>query len=253
MFLNFSLNFLSSFNFIFDVKRSRLKIKKKSIKKMSDFDSDDLRIANTSIYSFGEDLNEQADVLIDQFPNTDSEKILALDLDETLVHASFVDDEPYDFETEMTLGNQNFKVYIQKRPGLDYFLQKVLEAFDVYIFTASVYEYCWSVISNLIPGFPTEKILTRDHCKYLNGNFIKELSLFGKDLSKVVIVDDKAVSFCLNPSNGITIPTWLGDESDDKLISETLPLLEKCYYADDVRTVISQNKAAKRRRRTREW
>ena len=214
---------------------------------------DNLELINPSIYSFSGALNNPESLLNDQFQEDDSEKILVLDLDETLVHASFDDTAPYDFEASVKLGNQDFKVYIQKRPGVDDFLQRVLNAFDVYIFTASVFEYSWSVISLLIPGFPPSKILTRDHCKYLNGNFIKELSLFGKDLSKIIIVDDKAVSFCLNPYNGIVIPTWQGDENDDKLISETLPLLEQCYFADDVRTVISQNRAAKRKRRTREW
>ena len=189
----------------------------------------------------------------DQKKRDNDVKILVLDLDETLIHSSFDNSEHYDFEACVTIGNSCYSVFIQKRPGVDEFLQVVLENFDVFIFTASISEYSSSIVSKLIPGFPVEKILTREHCKYLNGNFIKELSLFGKDLSQVIIVDDKAVSFCLNPSNGIIIPTWDGDENDNKLIKDTLPLLEKCFYADDVRTVINQSKCCRRRGRSREW
>jgi RNA polymerase II subunit A small phosphatase-like protein len=147
-------------------------------------------------------------------------KVLVLDLDETLIHSSFSKDSSYDFEFK--IGN-NYSVYTKKRPGLDSFLKNVMNYFDVYIFTASIPEYCHNIISRIMPGFNESKILTRDNCRYLNGNFIKELSLFGKDLS------------------------WDGDQTDNKLNSEVLPLLEKCYYADDVRTVINQSKSRRRR------
>ncbi|EAX94999.1 NLI interacting factor-like phosphatase family protein [Trichomonas vaginalis G3] len=180
--------------------------------------------------------------------NTDFRKILALDLDETLVLTSFEESSPYDFRVDISLGNTTYPVFVLKRPGVDEFLQESLDLFNVYIYTSSVIEYATAIVRELIPDFPKSKILHREHCKYMNGNFIKQLSLFGRDLSEVVTVDNNSISFCLNPNNGIIIPTWNGDEKDDKLLNVTLPLLRECYFAKDVRNPIKQFYFPKRRR-----
>lgn len=48
----------------------------------------------------------------------------------------------------------------------------------------------------------------------------------GRDLSKVVIVDNVAENFQLQPDNGVFIRTWLDDPNDNALL-ELAPLLKQ--------------------------
>ena len=53
--------------------------------------------------------------------------------------------------------------------------------------------------------------LYREHAQESNKNFIKNLKLLGRDLSKTIIVDNCSQNFELNKENGIYIKTWVGD------------------------------------------
>lgn len=55
-------------------------------------------------------------------PQKEQKRVLVLDLDETLIHTTFVKPEKYDFETEIVVNGNTTKVYSVKRFGLDAFL-----------------------------------------------------------------------------------------------------------------------------------
>jgi RNA polymerase II subunit A small phosphatase-like protein len=61
-----------------------------------------------------------------------------LDLDETLVHSSFKLVAQADFIIPVELEGHVHNVYVLKRPGLDEFLRKVGEKFELVVFTASL-------------------------------------------------------------------------------------------------------------------
>eukprot|EP01126_Amoeba_proteus_P006425 TRINITY_DN1224_c0_g1_i1.p1 TRINITY_DN1224_c0_g1~~TRINITY_DN1224_c0_g1_i1.p1 ORF type:complete len:179 (+),score=21.33 TRINITY_DN1224_c0_g1_i1:142-678(+) len=65
-------------------------------------------------------------------------KCLVLDLDETLVHSSFKPVDRYDFIIPVEIEGTVYQVYVAKRPGVDEFMKKVGELFEVVIFTASL-------------------------------------------------------------------------------------------------------------------
>ena len=44
--------------------------------------------------------------------------------------------------------------------------------------------------------------------------FIKDLSNLGRDLSKIIIVDNITENFLLQPENGISIKSWYDDPND---------------------------------------
>ena len=70
-------------------------------------------------------------------PRFQGKKCLVLDLDETLVHSSFKVSSkkwPGIFEIE----GQYHNVYVIKRPGVDQFMKRVGELYEVVVFTASV-------------------------------------------------------------------------------------------------------------------
>lgn len=54
---------------------------------------------------------------------------------------------------------------------------------------------------------------------------MKDLARIGRDLSKVIIVDNIAESFLLQPENGICIKSWYDDPADTAL-NELAPFLK---------------------------
>jgi RNA polymerase II subunit A small phosphatase-like protein len=88
-------------------------------------------------------------------PRFQGKKCLVLDLDETLVHSSFKVCSMLVWDTDLTLTNlqilhqadftipveiegQYHNVYVIKRPGVDQFMKRVGELYEVVVFTASV-------------------------------------------------------------------------------------------------------------------
>jgi Dullard-like phosphatase family protein len=166
---------------------------------------------------------------------------VVLDLDETLVHGCLSRPEWYDFEVSVEFGPTPIPVYIQERPGAREFFEAVAREFDVFIFTASRMEYAVPVVQRLLPCFPAERILTRPHCRFVKGLLVKDLTIFGRDLSRVVIVDNMRESFMLQPWNGVEVPTWVGDQNDRTLLDELLPFLRMSSMACDVREFLGRS------------
>jgi TFIIF-interacting CTD phosphatase-like protein len=59
--------------------------------------------------------------------------------------------------------------------------------------------------------------LYRQHLKIMNGKPVKDLSILGRDLEKVIIVDTEPCNFRLQPNNGVFIKSWNGEQDDDEL------------------------------------
>lgn len=71
-------------------------------------------------------------------PEHKGRKCLVLDLDETLVHSSFKILHQADFTIPVEIEGQYHNVYVIKRPGVDQFMKRVGELYEVVVFTASV-------------------------------------------------------------------------------------------------------------------
>ena len=154
-------------------------------------------------------------------------KCLVLDLDETLVHSSFHVPESHDLVVSLGLpdGSQQ-NIYVAKRPGVDEFLARVSEKFEVVIFTASLAHYADPVIDFLTAGMnkhlhePRDISLRlyRESCLFLRGLYVKDLSRLGRNLEHTVIVDNSPASFLLQPDHGIPIKSWFSDPTDRELV-----------------------------------
>ena len=57
-----------------------------------------------------------------------------------------------------------------------------------------------------------------------SGFYVKDLSRIGRDISRMIIVDNIAENFQLQPENGIFIKSWFTDDRDTALF-ELAPLL----------------------------
>ncbi|EAR88228.2 NLI interacting factor-like phosphatase (macronuclear) [Tetrahymena thermophila SB210] len=136
---------------------------------------------------------------------------LVLDLDETLIHYT----EAYN----------NVKQFVV-RPYVQTFLHQISEFYEIVVFTAGMPDYANWVIDNFdTKGFIKHR-LYRQHTLQIQNTFIKDLSRIGRDLSKVIIIDNLAENFQFQPDNGIFIRAWTDDPTDTAL-AELLPLLKE--------------------------
>ena len=126
---------------------------------------------------------------------------LVLDLDETLVHY---------FEDE----NES---YVKVRLGTEHFIKELSKYCEICIFTASTKYYADIVIDGLEYNNLIDFRLYRQHTTMEKGINIKDLSKLGRNLEKIIIVDNIEENYQLQPNNGINISDFEGDENDNEL------------------------------------
>ena len=55
----------------------------------------------------------------------------------------------------------------------------------------------------------------------IDNAYVKDLKRLGRDLKKIVLVDNSPVCYSLQPENGIPIKSWYGDKTDTELYKLT--------------------------------
>jgi CTD small phosphatase-like protein 2 len=163
---------------------------------------------------------------------------LVLDLDETLVHCSLEKIDNPDLIFAVPYEGEEFQVYVRKRPGFEQFLSRVSELFEVAVFTASQKAYADKLLNILDPTHKwIHHRLFRESCVQVLGNYLKDLNVLGRELSKVVIVDNSPHVFAYQVDNGVPIESWYNDSRDRELL-HLLPFLETLAKCSDVRPMI---------------
>ena len=151
---------------------------------------------------------------------------LVLDMDETLIHYFF------------THTNGMFFV----RPHCFDFLKELNDIYEIVTFTAGTKEYADNILNILdIDNNIIKYRLYRQHTTILGCSIYKDLSKLGRDLSRVIIIDNLKENFKMQPNNGIFIKTWTNDINDVQL-KDILKILKdiNSFNVTDVRPIIQK-------------
>ncbi|KTW32288.1 uncharacterized protein T551_00379 [Pneumocystis jirovecii RU7] len=164
-------------------------------------------------------------------------KCLVLDLDETLVHSSFKIIHQADFIIPIKIDSIYHNVYVIKRPGVDCFMKRMGELFEIVVFTASLAKYADPVLDMLDIHHVVKHRLFRESCFNHQGNYVKNLSQLGRELKNVLIIDNSPASYIFHSSNAIPVSSWFNDIHDTELL-DLIPFLEDLTTVSDVTTVL---------------
>ncbi|XP_029313946.1 CTD (carboxy-terminal domain, RNA polymerase II, polypeptide A) small phosphatase-like a isoform X5 [Cottoperca gobio] len=162
---------------------------------------------------------------------------VVIDLDETLVHSSFKPISNADFIVPVEIDGTVHQVYVLKRPHVDEFLQKMGELFECVLFTASLAKYADPVADLLDQWGVFRARLFRESCVFHRGNYVKDLSRLGRELSKVIIVDNSPASYIFHPENAVPVQSWFDDMTDTELL-DLIPLFEGLGKEEDVYSLL---------------
>ncbi|KAK1755106.1 phosphatase PSR1 [Echria macrotheca] len=160
-----------------------------------------------------------------QAPEFKGKKCLVLDLDETLVHSSFKILHQADFTIPVEIEGNYHNVYVIKRPGVDQFMKRVGELYEVVVFTASVSKYGDPLLDQLDIHKVVHHRLFRESCYNHQGNYVKDLSQVGRDLKDTIIIDNSPTSYIFHPQHAVPISSWFSDAHDNELL-DLIPVLE---------------------------
>ncbi|KAL7511542.1 hypothetical protein ACHAXN_008909 [Cyclotella atomus] len=165
---------------------------------------------------------------------------LVLDLDETLVHCTVEPIQNADMVFPVEFNGMEYVVHVRCRPFLKEFLEKVSAEFEVVVFTASQQVYADKLLDKIDPeGKYIRHRLFRDSCLPVEGNFLKDLTILGRDLRRAVLVDNSPHAFGYQVDNGIPIESWFDDPEDRELL-KLERFLRSLHGKEDVRDVVRE-------------
>lgn len=93
------------------------------------------------------------------------------------------------------------------------------EICELVIFTAAKMEYADIILNEIDKDNKISHRLYRQHISRHKKTQIKDLSLIGRDLDKVILIDNLADNFSKQPENGIRITSFYGEDADTELLT----------------------------------
>ncbi len=160
-------------------------------------------------------------------PNIPQPPTLVLDLENTLVCSTW--DRKYGWRHA-------------KRPGVDKFLAKLSQYYEIVIFSPSSDGIAQPVVASLDPNGYIMHQLYRDATNYQNGVHCKDLSWLNRSLRRVIVLDDDPEALKFQPENLIRVKPYDNTNADDDTLERITPLLVEISREgyDDIPGVLRQ-------------
>ena len=156
---------------------------------------------------------------------------LVLDLEDTLISVKISDDG---------------KVKIHPRPGLISFLIGIKPYYEIISFSKLSKNYSSAIIQQIEEGRKLfDYNLYREHCILVGRKFIKDISRIGRDMKKIIMVDDLPENINVHLDNGILILPYDGNyNKEDKVLYELKKMLILFYNLgyEDLRNALKSYK-----------
>ena len=134
---------------------------------------------------------------------------LVLDLDETILHTM----------------NLPFQNYFLLRPGVIGFLEEISKLYEIIIFTSSPKSYADPLLNKIdIDNKYFSHRLYKEHVIFEKGKSVKNLNLIGRDLNKIIFVDNMKCNAKYNLKNLYLISSWTQNINDEELIKLQMKL-----------------------------
>ncbi|MDX8392401.1 MAG: HAD family hydrolase [Mariprofundaceae bacterium] len=173
----------------------------------------------------------------------DMQKLLILDLDETLFHAT---------KTPLSIAH-DFMVedyFVYKRPHVDAFIDFCRQHFSLAVWTSSSDDYAAAIVKELFGNrdnlaflWHRQQCITRfapETGEYLFIKDLKKLKRKGFSLDHVIALDDSPEKLQRNYGNLLRISPFFDDKSDDEL-QRIMPFLLTLKDAPNIRNIEKRN------------
>lgn len=171
--------------------------------------------------------------------NNETDILLILDLDETLIHAT---------EKELAIPSDftyaQYSVY--KRPYLKEFLTEVAHDFKLAIWSSADDKYVHEIVEIVQPEeIAFEFVWAKSRCTlrrnyeldtYVNEKRLKKVKKQGYTLERALIIDDSPEKTRDNFGNAIYIKAFEGDPNDTELL-KLAKYLKTIKHSHNVRTI----------------
>ena len=112
---------------------------------------------------------------------------------------------------------------LQFRVGLFSFLTILKPFYEIISFTSATREYADVIINEIEKNRPFfDHKLYREHTVIYKDSFVKDISRIGRDIKKIIIIDNNEGNFILNKENGIKIAPFYGDEENNNNVNNSI-------------------------------
>ena len=173
------------------------------------------------------------------------QKLLILDIDETLIHST---ETLLSRNPDFTVGS---KYYVYKRPFVEQFLTWCSENFDIAIWTSATNDYAAEIVANIFPQGQHNLLFvwSRERCtqsldiesrEVFWEKKLTKLRRRGYDLDNVIVIDDSPLMWRNSYGNLVSVTPFLGDEDDNEL-EKLMRYLATLKDTENVRKIEKRN------------
>ena len=118
------------------------------------------------------------------------------------------------------------KGILSLRPGLNLFFEEISKFYEIIVFSL----FDQKQADHIIDAFDSNNKYIdyrfyREHCIVKDNKFVKDLNRIGRDISKVIIIDNMPQCFELQKENGINIRSYWEEDKNDVVLLDLIPVL----------------------------